>query len=82
MPLIVLSEDEKYSYIRSISEDLYRDADYPILIEVFDITDQRFLTTSDDRSLLAEILVIAGKIVVVAAVTAAILLALSAGRPI
>jgi len=32
--------------------------------------------------LLAETLVIAGKIVVVAAVTAAILLVLSAGRPI
>ena len=64
MPLIVLSEHEKYSYIWSISKDLYRDADYSTPIEVFNITDPRFFTTSDDRSLLAETLVVAGKTVV------------------
>jgi len=68
VPLIVLSEHEKYSYIWSISEEKYRDADYSILIEVFDLSDPKFFTTSDDRSLLAETLVIAAKIVVVAGV--------------
>ena len=64
VPLIVLSDHEKYSYIWSISPELIRDADYSTLIEVFNITDPRFFTTSDDRSLLAETLVVAGKTVV------------------
>jgi len=65
MPLIVLSEHEKYSYIWSIWEDLYRDAYYSTPIEeVFNITDPRFFTTDYERSLLEETLVIAGKTVV------------------
>jgi len=68
VPLIVLSDHEKYSYIWSISEEKYRDADYSTLIEIFNLSDPKFFTTSDDRSLLAETLVIAAKIVVVAVV--------------
>ena len=71
MPLIVLSEHEKYSYIWTIWEDLYRDADHSTLIEVFNLSDPRFLTTDYERSLLEETLVIAGKIVVATVVTAA-----------
>ena len=43
-------------------------SDYPLYEEIFDITDQRFLSTDDERSLFAETLVIAAKIVVVAVV--------------
>jgi hypothetical protein len=84
MPLIVLSEHEKYSYIWSIPKDLYRDADYFTLLEVFDIADPRFFTTSDDRSLLAETLVVAGKTVVATVVggsVATLLLGVAIYRP-
>jgi len=49
-------------------------SDYPLYEEIFDITDQRFLSTDDERSLFAETLVVAAKITVVTVVFGAALM--------
>jgi hypothetical protein len=49
-------------------------SDYPLYEEIFDITDQRFLSTDDERSLFAETLVVAAKIAVVTVVFGAVLI--------
>ena len=84
IPLIVLSDSEVYPYlwVEDYNGSLYEPSvyalkfdrsDYPLYKEIFYLTDQRFFSTDNERSLLEETLVISAKTAVITVVVGGIL---------